>query len=588
LAKEDNNPQLLLKAVNIMKKNPLFFLFLLLIFPTISIGAEMRTLDVEFSFTNPDDPAKQLLGYRLYKEGEQVCEANDPNTSRVSCEIYTEDGTFDFTLTAYYADSTESPHSPSFPFTIVSATPPNPEPPNTEPPNTEPPTAVLSSSTAAGNAPLNVTFNGTSSTTPNSSIVSYSWTFGDGSQATGETISHTFTTAGTYYTQLTVVDSQGLSDTASTPIVVIGSAPANEKPIAVIADGTPSVDEPLTFSFDGSQSSDPDGSITQYSWNFGDGTTGSGQSVLHTYSSAATYTVSLQVTDDRGETATTSTEIVCNTPLPNNINIEVGEVSIDHNWVTIAFEKSFSQPVIIAGPPTMSDAEPVLVRIRNINETGFQIRLQEWDYQDGTHAPETFSYMVIEKGIYTLDNGSKIEAGNFTGSSSFGQVSLQQLYDFTPVILTQVITENETDAVTGRVRNPNQYSFEFKLQEMEETANAHVPETIGYIAWEPGKGEISGLLYEIGTTAKSVTHNWFNLNFETEFPDLPFFIAGMQTDAWSWTGSETATIRSQNMSPAATQIKIEEEQSKDSEVWHTREVVGYFTIGAASATTVQP
>jgi hypothetical protein len=146
------------------------------------------------------------------------------------------------------------------------------------------------------------------------------------------------------------------------------------------------------------------------------------------------------------------------------------------------------------------------------------------------------------------------------------------------VVLTQVVTDNEADAVTGRIRNINQYSFEFKLQEMQETVNAHIPETIGYIAWEPGKGEVSGLLYEIGMTAKSVKQNWVDLTFETEFSDLPFFIAGMQTFA----GSDVATTRSQNMSPTATQIKIEEEQSKDSEVRHNKEVVGYFTIGAAT------
>lgn len=568
-----------------MKNNLLFCLCLLFIIPTITIGAEIRTLEVEFSFINPDDSAKQLLGYRLYKEGEQVCETNDPNAFRMSCEIYTEDGTFDFSLTAYYPEGVESPHSHPFSFTIGSTTD-TPTDAGTFSP--EPPTAVLSSTTGAGNAPLNVTFDGTSSTASNPPIVSYSWEFGDGSQATGETASHTFTTAGTYYSQLTVVDSQGLSDTFSTPIVVTVSVSANEKPIAVLTTGAPSVDAPLTFSFDGSQSSDPDGSITQYSWNFGDGTTGSGPLVLHTYSSAGVYTVSLQVKDDRDEKATAGIEITCNTSLPNNINIEVGEVSIDHNWVTVAFENTFSQPVVITGPPTVYDAEPVLVRIRNINKTGFQVRLQEWDYQDGTHATETFSYIVIEKGIYTLENGIKIEAGNFTGTSSFSEVSLQQLYDFTPVILTQVITENETDAVTGRVRNPNQDSFEFKVQEMEKTATAHLPETIGYIAWEPGKGEISGLLYEIGTTAKIVDYKWFDLTFKTDFPDLPFFIAGMQTDVYSWTSSDTAKVRSQNLSPAATQIKIEEEQSQDREVWHPKEVVGYFTLGVAGATPVQP
>jgi PKD repeat protein len=62
----------------------------------------------------------------------------------------------------------------------------------------------------------------------------------------------------------------------------------------------------LSCSFDGGASSDPDGMIEAYSWDFGDGTSGSGQSVVHTYAQAATYTVTLTVTDNSGATAAAS------------------------------------------------------------------------------------------------------------------------------------------------------------------------------------------------------------------------------------------------------------------------------------------
>jgi len=643
-----------------MKKNQLFLLLILILFPAMSIGAELRTLEIDFSFTAPEDPARQLLGYRLYKEGEQVCETTNPSSSSVTCELLTEDGTFDFTLSAYYSNSTESPQSPSFPLTIVSVTPPNSVPlqavitptqttgsvplnvsfvaadstgdistyswdfgdgtsstgpstshtytvsgtytailnvvdqagathqattvitaqPNTAPP--VPPTAVVSSSTAAGNAPLKVTFNGTSSTTTDSSLVSYNWTFGDGSQATGETTSHTFTTAGTYYTKLTVVDSNGLSDSVNTPIVVIGTAPANEIPNASISTSQLQGDSTLIVSFDASQSSDPDGTLVSYNWNFGDGTTGSGQSVQHTYTSAATYSVSLQVTDDKGATASATCEVVCNSTLPDeDLNIEIGTVSIDHNWVKVFFENVFNQPVVVAGPPTMEDGQPALVRIRNIDQEGFEIRIQEWDYLDDWHAVETVSYIVVEEGTYTLDNGIMIEAGSFTGSMSLQQVSLQQTYNATPVILTQVTTENEFDAVTNRVRDIDLISFKHRLREQEKNKKDHSTETIGYIAWEPGQGEVSGLLYEAGTTGRSVKHDWFDITFQTEFPDLPFFFAGMQTTY----GKDSAAVRTQNMSQTTTQIKIDEEQSRDSEIIHKTEVIGYLSIGAAIGET---
>jgi PKD repeat protein len=63
---------------------------------------------------------------------------------------------------------------------------------------------------------------------------------------------------------------------------------------------------PLTVSFDASASSDPDGTIANYAWNFGDGSTGSGVTASRTYTAAGTYTVLLTVTDNRGATASTT------------------------------------------------------------------------------------------------------------------------------------------------------------------------------------------------------------------------------------------------------------------------------------------
>ncbi len=96
----------------------LFLLFLSLGTPIGSISAEMQTLEIEFSFTASNDSPKQLLGYRLYKDGEQVCDSYDHYTNKITCDIFTEDGIFNFTLVAYFFDGTESLPSPSFPFVI--------------------------------------------------------------------------------------------------------------------------------------------------------------------------------------------------------------------------------------------------------------------------------------------------------------------------------------------------------------------------------------------------------------------------------------------------------------------------------------
>ncbi len=70
----------------------------------------------------------------------------------------------------------------------------------------------------------------------------------------------------------------------------------------------------LTCSFDGSTSSDPDGSVASYAWNFGDGTTGTGAASSKTYASAGTRTVTLTVTDNGGATGSTSQPVTTTAP----------------------------------------------------------------------------------------------------------------------------------------------------------------------------------------------------------------------------------------------------------------------------------
>ena len=62
----------------------------------------------------------------------------------------------------------------------------------------------------------------------------------------------------------------------------------------------------LAATFDGSASTDPDGTVAGYAWTFGDGATGAGAGPVHTYAIAGTYSVTLTVTDDKGATGTAS------------------------------------------------------------------------------------------------------------------------------------------------------------------------------------------------------------------------------------------------------------------------------------------
>jgi PKD repeat protein len=149
---------------------------------------------------------------------------------------------------------------------------------------------------------------GSSSSDPDGTISSYAWDFGDGVTGTGATAQHTYAAGGAYTVKLTVTDSQAASGTVSKQITV---SSANVAPKAAFTTGATN----LALSVDGSTSSDPDGTISSYAWDFGDGGTGTGATAQHTYAAAGTYTVTLTVTDNGGATNSTSQQIAVTAPL---------------------------------------------------------------------------------------------------------------------------------------------------------------------------------------------------------------------------------------------------------------------------------
>ena len=143
--------------------------------------------------------------------------------------------------------------------------------------------------------------------TKTTGAVSYAWAFGDGETSTqGPTTTHTYAAPGTYKVTLAVSDSMGRTSTFSRLITIEAAEIPNAAPTAAFST---SVDG-LVASVDGSTSTDSDGAVTGYSWNWGDGTPAtSGRTASHTYGAAGDYTVTLTVTDNRGGTATTSQDV---------------------------------------------------------------------------------------------------------------------------------------------------------------------------------------------------------------------------------------------------------------------------------------
>jgi PKD repeat protein len=136
---------------------------------------------------------------------------------------------------------------------------------------------------------------------PAGSIVSYSWNYGDDSSArSGLNTQHAYAAPGTYTVTLTVTDSAGVPASASRRVEVY------EPPTAVLAvrSAHPTAGVPVSLS--GASSRASRGALVSYAWSFGDGSSASRVSPVHTFTKPGKYTVRLTVTDTAGRSASTS------------------------------------------------------------------------------------------------------------------------------------------------------------------------------------------------------------------------------------------------------------------------------------------
>jgi TolB protein len=170
------------------------------------------------------------------------------------------------------------------------------------------------------------TFDGSASSDPTGPIVMYRWSFGDGEpadSATGSIVTHTYAGAGAFAVTLIVTDDAGGTGTQQHVLSIVNAAP--------MASFTPACIE-LTCTFNGSSSSDLDGMIASHLWLFGDGTSGSGATVSHTYAAGGTYAVTLTVTDNDAVTSSQTQSVTVVPPEIHAGDLDGASTSMQNRW----------------------------------------------------------------------------------------------------------------------------------------------------------------------------------------------------------------------------------------------------------------
>ena len=166
-----------------------------------------------------------------------------------------------------------------------------------------PPTARFTFSPSSPKVGESVRFDASASVDPDGTSISYTWNFGDSTTGSGQFVTHAYDHKGTFTTTLIVTDDDGASASTSQKIEI-----ANQSPQAGFSfiPSNPSILDAVQFT---DSSTDPDGDIVSWEWNFDDGTTSPEPNPIHRYEREGTFTVTLTVTDNDGLTDETSQTI---------------------------------------------------------------------------------------------------------------------------------------------------------------------------------------------------------------------------------------------------------------------------------------
>jgi PKD repeat protein len=236
------------------------------------------------------------------------------------------------------------------------------------PPPNALPTAVFTSTAGVNTA----SFDASGSTDEDGTISSYEWDFGDGQVGTGVAPTHNYAVGGTYTVSLKVTDNLGGVTTLAQEILVL-DPPLNQAPVATFN----AVGGVRTVSVDATASTDSDGSIATYEWNFGDGATKQGLVATHQYEVGGTYDVTLRVTDDDGAVTELTKSVLVTDPAPNQV--PVAAFAATGGELTASFN---------AGASTDVDGT---------------LALYSWDFGDGqTGSGVTTSHGYDQAGTYSV------------------------------------------------------------------------------------------------------------------------------------------------------------------------------------------
>jgi WD40 repeat protein/uncharacterized caspase-like protein len=233
------------------------------------------------------------------------------------------------------------------------------------------------------------------STDPDGQVSSWSWEFGDGTTSTDRNPTHTYSRKSSFTVKLTVTDNDGLTGTKSRTLTVVNLSPD--------ASFTFEPQAPVlgqTVRFDASTSTDRDGTLSSYAWDFnGDGKTdATGMEATWTFVDAKTYTVTLSVADSDGATGMANQDVTV-------IATPSGPPRFAQQWGLVIGVGDYEDPTIPDLTYTEADAQAFYDFLTGPQGGGFQkdhVRFLLNEQATSTAVKGAFSWLIDQAGADDL------------------------------------------------------------------------------------------------------------------------------------------------------------------------------------------
>lgn len=271
--------------------------------------------------------------------------------------------------------------------------------------------------------------------------------------------------------------------------------------------------------------------------------------------------------------------------LPDGFVAEAGVVTIPQSdadqWTRVDLEQAYTDPIVIAHIASFNGGQPVHPRVRAIGAASFEVQLEEWAYLDGYHNAEEVSYIVVEAGTYDFGGGVAWTAGRRTVGTDWTDVQGEPVGEF--VAVASLNSENDPQPCIIRQRRTGA-GLQLKLREEEAAANDLTGEEVHYLLVSAGGGYLDDAIWESIYGEDVLTHTPASVDYAGGFATTPVLFADLQTHD----GGDPSHARTKQPGLTGFVALAEEEKSRDTEVWHTTERLGYFALepGVWGAPTV--